>query len=82
MLARAGNTGNASDRSTLLTHRGNMLVLFIKQTVRNFRPCLKFWARDKVISGQRGEMSHFVEVPSTSQRYLCVNGKRSRNVFA
>lgn len=41
----------------------------------NARMIMQHRAGDGVTSGAGREMTHFVEVPLTSKRYLCVYGK-------
>lgn len=58
-----------------------MLKLAMKQMIGNVRVSAQLWARDYVISGRSEEMDHMAVVPSVSERYPFVDGKRSENVW-
>lgn len=51
------------------------MELVTEQLVEHFKVFLRHWAGYEVISGQRSEMTHSVEVPFSSERYLCVDQK-------
>lgn len=47
-----------------------------KLLIGKFGVFVQNWAKGETISGQGRKMNHLVEVPSTSERCLCVGGKR------
>lgn len=49
--------------------------------IKNRRVFLQHCSGDGAVSRQSEEMTHFVDVPSTSERNLCVDGNTFGNKF-
>lgn len=56
--------------------RGTMLKLVMEQLLKNFSVFVQHWAGDEEAAEQNREMTHLIEIPSTNQRYLFMDGKR------
>lgn len=59
-----------------------VLKLALKQRNENVIMLVRHRVRDEMLSGYSAGMTHFVEVPSTSERYVGVDWKHSWNRFA
>lgn len=59
-----------------------MLRLASEEVIGYIRVIEQHRVGDEVKSGQSGEATYLIEVPSTSKRYMFVDGKDSGNKFA
>lgn len=59
----------------------NVLELGTEQLIKNVGLFSLHWAEDEVIFGQSGKVFHVMEVPSTSERYPCVDGILLQEIY-
>lgn len=62
--------------------KGKMLELAVEKLIGDIRVLVQHWAGDGAIYGKREEMTHFMEVSSTIEIYLFVDGKNSESTFS